>query len=129
MYEELGLTVDCGHGTCPDLPGHEPNNGKHPSGGRPRHTFLKPQEVIARYRWGRTRGYLELKKAGFPRPIGGNYRLDTLIVWEDWCLTAWEWLNAVRQPQPRLFAYWHLLPPTPGRPVGDSRTPTDPGET
>jgi len=58
------------------------------SGGDPRHTFLKPQEVIARYRWGRTRGYLELKKAGFPRPIGGNYRLDTLIVWEDRCLTA-----------------------------------------
>ena len=59
----------------------------HP-GGDPRHTFLKPQEVIARYRWGRTHGYLELKKAGFPRPIGGNYRLDTLIVWEDRCLTA-----------------------------------------
>ncbi len=59
----------------------------HP-GGDPRHTFLKSQEVIARYRWGRTRGYLELKKASFPRPIGGNYRLDTLILWEDWCLTA-----------------------------------------
>ena len=26
----------------------------------PRHTFLKPQEVIAMYRWGRTRGYLVL---------------------------------------------------------------------
>jgi hypothetical protein len=59
----------------------------HP-GGDPRHTFLKPQEVIARYRWGRTHGYLELKKATFPRPIGGNYRLDTLIVWEEWCLDS-----------------------------------------
>jgi len=59
----------------------------HP-GGDPRHTFLKPQEVIARYRWGRTRGYLELKKASFPRPIGGAYRLDTLIDWEDWCLNV-----------------------------------------
>jgi hypothetical protein len=59
----------------------------HP-GGDPRQTFLKPQEVIARYRWGRTRGYLELKKASFPRTIGGNYRLDTLVAWEDWCLTA-----------------------------------------
>ena len=57
-------------------------------GGDPRHTFLKPQEVIARYRWGRTHGYLELKKATFPRPIGGNYRLDTLIVWEEWCLDS-----------------------------------------
>ena len=59
----------------------------HP-GDDPRHTFLKPQEVIARYRWGRTHGYLELRKATFPRPIGGNYRLDTLVVWEDGCLTA-----------------------------------------
>ena len=56
--------------------------------GDPRHTFLKPQEVIARFRWGRTRGYLELKKPGFPRPIGGNYRLDTLIAWEDRCLAG-----------------------------------------
>ena len=54
----------------------------------PRHTFLKSQEVIARFRWGRTRGYLELKKPGFPRPIGGNYRLDTLIAWEDRCLAG-----------------------------------------
>jgi len=38
----------------------------------PRHPFLKPQEVIARYRWGRTHGYLELKKPGFPRPIGAT---------------------------------------------------------
>jgi hypothetical protein len=54
----------------------------------PRHTFLKSREVIARFRWGRTRGYLELKKPGFPRPIGGNYRLDTLIAWEDRCLAG-----------------------------------------
>jgi RNA-directed DNA polymerase len=28
------------------------------------------------------------------------------------------WLDAVRQHQPRLFAHWHLVAPTPGRPVG-----------
>ncbi len=28
---------------------------------------------------------------------------------------AWAWLNAARQRQPRLFAHWHLLPPTNGR--------------
>jgi len=28
------------------------------------------------------------------------------------------WLDAVRQHQPRLFAHWHLLRPTRGRPVG-----------
>jgi hypothetical protein len=52
------------------------------------HCFLKPQEVIARYRWGRTRGYLELKKPTFPRQIGGNYRIDTLLAWEDCCLAG-----------------------------------------
>ena len=28
------------------------------------------------------------------------------------------WLDAVRQRQPRLFAHWHLIAPTNGRPVG-----------
>ena len=32
--------------------------------------------------------------------------------------TARAWLDAVRQHQPRLFAHWHLLAPTGGRPVG-----------
>jgi len=31
---------------------------------------------------------------------------------------AWTWLSAVRQRDPRLFAHWHLLPLTQGRPVG-----------
>jgi RNA-directed DNA polymerase len=31
---------------------------------------------------------------------------------------AWAWLNAVHQRAPRLFAHWHLLPVTHGRPVG-----------
>ena len=31
---------------------------------------------------------------------------------------AWAWLNTVRQREPRLFAHWHLLPVTQGRPVG-----------
>ena len=31
---------------------------------------------------------------------------------------AWAWLKAVRQREPRLFAHWHLLPITRGRPVG-----------
>ncbi len=28
------------------------------------------------------------------------------------------WLHAVREHQPRLFAHWHLLPTTRGRPAG-----------
>ena len=31
---------------------------------------------------------------------------------------AWAWLSAVRQREPTLFAHWHLLPVTGGRPVG-----------
>jgi len=31
---------------------------------------------------------------------------------------ASSWLDAVQQRQPRLFAHWHLIAPTNGRPVG-----------
>ena len=31
---------------------------------------------------------------------------------------AWDWLDAVRQHQPGLFAHWHMLPHTNNRPVG-----------
>jgi RNA-directed DNA polymerase len=30
---------------------------------------------------------------------------------------AWDRINAARQRQPRLFAHWHLLPPTSSRPA------------
>jgi hypothetical protein len=49
----------------------------------PRHVFLTAQEVILRYGWGRTYGYLMLKSTGFPRRIGDRFRLDTLIEWEN----------------------------------------------
>lgn len=51
--------------------------------------FLTALEVIARYGWGRTKGYRMLRSEGFPRPIGGDrYRLDTLIAWENAQLAA-----------------------------------------
>lgn len=53
------------------------------SAAAPRHTFLTTREVFARYDWKRTNGYLMLKSTGFPRPISGKYRLDTLMAWED----------------------------------------------
>jgi RNA-directed DNA polymerase len=31
---------------------------------------------------------------------------------------AWAWLNGVRTREPRLFAHWHLIVSTSGRPVG-----------
>ena len=50
----------------------------------PLHKFLTTQQVIARYGWGRTKGYQMLRSRGFPRPVGGDrYRLDSLLVWED----------------------------------------------
>jgi len=33
-------------------------------------------------------------------------------------IRAWEWLNAVRQHQPELFAHWHLLPSIQNQLVG-----------
>jgi hypothetical protein len=48
----------------------------------PQHTFMCSREVFLRYRWKRTKGYQMLTSPGFPRPIGGRYRLDTLIAWE-----------------------------------------------
>jgi predicted DNA-binding transcriptional regulator AlpA len=55
----------------------------------PASAFLTALEVIARYGWGRTKGYRMLRSEGFPRPIGGDrYRLDTLIAWENAQLAA-----------------------------------------
>lgn len=55
----------------------------------PASAFLTALEVIARYGWGRTKGYRMLRSEGFPRPIGGDrYRLDTLIAWENAQLVA-----------------------------------------
>lgn len=49
----------------------------------PRHVFLTAAEVIARYRWGRTKGYALLRSPDFPRPVTGRYRLDLLMAWEE----------------------------------------------
>lgn len=55
----------------------------------PANAFLTALEVIARYGWGRTKGYRMLRSEDFPRPIGGDrYRLDTLIAWENAQLVA-----------------------------------------
>lgn len=54
-----------------------------------RDVFLSAREVIARYGWGRTKGYQVLRGDDFPRPIGGDrYRLDSLLAWEEAQLTA-----------------------------------------
>lgn len=70
-------------------PADRPADQGPPSSVDPASAFLTALEVIARYGWGRTKGYRMLRSEGFPRPIGGDrFRLDTLIAWENAQLAA-----------------------------------------
>lgn len=70
-------------------PTDRPADQREPRAADPASAFLTALEVIARYGWGRTKGYRMLRSEGFPRPIGGDrYRLDTLIAWENAQLAA-----------------------------------------
>ena len=53
----------------------------------PRHVFLSASEVMARYSWGKTKGYQNLKDRGLmPPPVmthPDRWRLDQLLAWEE----------------------------------------------
>lgn len=53
----------------------------------PRHVFLDARDVMARYGWGKTRGYQALKDRDLvPPPVmthPDRWRLDQLLAWED----------------------------------------------
>ncbi len=53
----------------------------------PRHVFLKASEVMARYGWGKTKGYQNLKDRELvPPPVmthPARWRLDQLLAWEE----------------------------------------------
>jgi hypothetical protein len=53
----------------------------------PRHVFLSASEVMARYGWGKTRGYQNLKDRELvPAPVMNHpdrWRLDQLLAWEE----------------------------------------------
>lgn len=53
----------------------------------PRHTFLSASEVMARYSWGKTKGYQNLKdRLLVPAPVmthPDRWRLDQLLAWEE----------------------------------------------
>lgn len=53
----------------------------------PRHVFLSAGEVIARYGWGKTKGYQNLKdRSLIPLPVmthPDRWRLDQLLAWEE----------------------------------------------
>lgn len=72
----------------------------------PRHVFRTAGEVMARYRWGRFKGYEQLQRGGFPKPIAGRYRLDQLMQWEDDQLAD----------STRAATSHHAAPPTRRRP-------------
>ena len=76
--------------------------GSQSGGVDPASAFLTSLEVIARYGWGRTKGYRMLRSEGFPRVIGGDrYRLDTLVDWENAQLAAARPAKAVPSLPPR----------------------------
>jgi hypothetical protein len=53
----------------------------------PRHIFLTASEVMARYGWGKTKGYQNLKDRELvPPPVmthPDRWRLDQLLAWEE----------------------------------------------
>ncbi|MBO0845298.1 MAG: hypothetical protein J2P22_07795 [Nocardioides sp.] len=53
----------------------------------PRHVFLSASEVMARYGWGKTKGYQSLKDRSLvPAPVmrhPDRWRLDQLLAWEE----------------------------------------------
>ena len=53
----------------------------------PRHVFLDAHDVMARYGWGKTKGYQNLKDRSLvPAPVmthPDRWRLDQLLAWEE----------------------------------------------
>jgi hypothetical protein len=56
-------------------------------GDDPRHVFLGARDVMARYGWGKTKGYQNLKDRELvPPPVmthPDRWRLDQLLAWEE----------------------------------------------
>lgn len=57
------------------------------AGDDPRHVFLDARDVMARYGWGKTKGYQNLKDRSLvPAPVmthPDRWRLDQLLAWEE----------------------------------------------
>jgi hypothetical protein len=76
------LRSGTGRRRCPDVNNESSAPDAH-NDASPEHTFLTTSQVFQRYRWGRTRGYEIISSTGFPPRIGGSFRLDTLLDWEE----------------------------------------------
>ena len=81
----------------------------------PRHVFLSASEVMARYGWGKTKGYQNLKnRALVPAPVmthPDSWRLDQLLAWEEKRMAlAGAALQALVAPEREEVTVTDLLP-------------------
>ena len=81
----------------------------------PRHTFLSAGEVMARYGWGKTKGYQNLKDRSLvPAPVmthPDRWRLDQLLAWEEKRMELAEAaLDALVAPEREMTSITDLLP-------------------
>ncbi len=81
----------------------------------PRHVFLSAGEVLARYGWGKTKGYQNLKDRAFvPPPVmthPARWRLDQLLAWEEKRIARAEaGLEALLTPDREEVSVTDLLP-------------------
>jgi hypothetical protein len=81
----------------------------------PRHVFLDAREVMARYGWGKTKGYQNLKDRELvPPPVmthPDRWRLDQLLAWEERRMAMAEAaLRALVEPEQEPESVIDLLP-------------------
>ena len=81
----------------------------------PRHFFLNAGDVIARYGWGKTKGYQNLKDRELvPPPVmthPDRWRLDQLLAWEERRMAMAEAaLQSLLDPDRRRETVTDLLP-------------------
>ncbi|WP_232421906.1 hypothetical protein [Nocardioides sp. Iso805N] len=87
----------------------------------PRHVFLDAHDVMARYGWGKTRGYQHLKdRTLVPAPVmthPDRWRLDQLLAYEEKRIALAEAaLEALLAPQRATADISDLLPQPKRRP-------------
>ena len=81
----------------------------------PCHVFLNAQDVMARYGWGKTKGYRNLRdRSMVPPPFMTHpyrWRLDQLLSWEEKCIQLAE-AEAERKlaPEGNVLSVTDLLP-------------------
>lgn len=81
----------------------------------PRHVFLDASDVMARYGWGKTKGYQNLKNRDLvPAPVmthPDRWRLDQLMAWEERRMAMADTaLEALLDPDRRAETVTDLLP-------------------